>query len=69
MWANKGVSVVYDPKVYICTYSYIKLSPVTLLPVLAGEDLIFQWIGLVEYIPYYGAQAVHCQYASQQENT
>jgi hypothetical protein len=24
-----------------------------------GEDLIFQWIGMVEYIPCYGAPAVH----------
>ncbi len=26
---------------------------------LAGADLIFQWIGMVEYIPCYGAPATH----------
>jgi hypothetical protein len=28
------------------------------LPELVREDLIFQWIGLVEYIPCYSASAV-----------
>jgi hypothetical protein len=27
--------------------------------VLAGADLIFQWIGMVEYIPCYGGPAEH----------
>jgi hypothetical protein len=26
---------------------------------LAGADLIFQWIGMVEYIPCYGGPAEH----------
>jgi hypothetical protein len=29
------------------------------LPGLAGADLIFQWIGMVEYIPSYSAPAEH----------
>ncbi len=28
-----------------------RAGPTRLLPGLAGADLIFQWIGLVEYIP------------------
>jgi hypothetical protein len=36
-----------------------RAGPTRLLPGLAGEDLIFQWIGMVEYIPCYSAPAVH----------
>jgi hypothetical protein len=38
---------------------YIETGPTQILPVLAGEDLTFQWIGMVEYIPCYSAPAVH----------
>jgi hypothetical protein len=34
-------------------------GPTGLLSGLAGKDLIFQWIGMMEYIPCYGAPAVH----------
>jgi hypothetical protein len=47
-----------------------RAGPTRLLPGLAGGDLIFQWIGMVEYIPCYaalGSPTYH--YASQQENT
>ncbi len=36
-----------------------RAGPIRLLPGLAGADLIFQWIGMVEYIPCYSAPAVH----------
>jgi hypothetical protein len=34
-------------------------GPARLLPGLAGADLIFQWIGMVEYILCYGGRAEH----------
>jgi hypothetical protein len=36
-----------------------RAGPTRLQPGLAGADLIFQWIGMVEYIPCYSARAVH----------
>ncbi len=36
-----------------------RAGPTRPLPGLAGADLIFQWIGLIEYIPCYSAPAVH----------
>ncbi len=38
---------------------YVERWPGRLLPGLAGADLIFQWIGLLEYIPCYGGPAEH----------
>ncbi len=34
-------------------------GPTRLLPGLAGTDLIFRWIGIVEYIPCYSGPAEH----------
>ncbi len=33
----------------------LRAGPTRLLPGLAGADLIFQWIGLMEYIPCFSA--------------
>jgi hypothetical protein len=38
---------------------YVESGPARLLPGLAGTDLIFQWIGMVEYILCYGGPAEH----------
>jgi hypothetical protein len=38
---------------------YVERCPARLLPGLAGADLIFQWIGMVEYILCYGGPAEH----------
>ncbi len=34
-------------------------GPARLLPALAGADLIFQWVGMLEYIPCYSGPAEH----------
>jgi hypothetical protein len=36
-----------------------RAGPTRLLPGLAEADGIFQWIGVMEYIPSYSALAVH----------
>jgi hypothetical protein len=45
---------------YLRGYIYtIVLAQHRLPPGLAGEDVIFLWIGMLEYIPCYSAPAVH----------
>ncbi len=36
-----------------------RAGPARLLPGMAGTDLIFQWIGMLEYILFYGGPAGH----------
>jgi hypothetical protein len=43
--------------IYIYRVIYSTADPTRLLPGLSGEDMIFQWIGMVEYIPCYCAGA------------
>jgi hypothetical protein len=40
-------------------YTFNGADPTRLLPGLAGVDLIFQWIGMMEYIPCYSALELH----------
>ncbi len=44
---------------FILGYIYYSASSTRLLPGLAGEDLILQWIGMVDYITSYCAPDVH----------
>jgi hypothetical protein len=39
-----------------------RAGPTRLLPGLAGADLIFQWIGMGEYIPYLLVSALAGKY-------
>jgi hypothetical protein len=38
---------------------YVESWPNTTVPGLAGADVIFQWIGMVEYVPCYSARELH----------
>ncbi len=56
-----GVSICY---VHYTVWQPKRLNkqrdgPARRLPALAGADLIFQWIGMVEYIPCYSGPAEH----------
>jgi hypothetical protein len=42
-----------------------RAGPTRLMPGLAAADLIFQWIGIVEYIPCYYAPELHWGFYQQ----